>query len=68
MLMITNQQFNLMRERATDRKEQHKERRLRLEEQREDRLMQFHMQQQLMTMMMMMMGGRNMYGQPGMNI
>ena len=66
--MITNQQMNEMRECAVDRKDQWEERRLRLEEQREDRLMQFQMQQQMMTTMMMLMGGGNMLSWQGINI
>ncbi len=53
MLMITNQQMNEMHEHAADCNDQREERRLHLEEQREDRLMQFQIQQQMMTTMMM---------------
>ena len=59
--------MNKIRERAADREEQQEEWRLRFEEQREDRMMQFQMQQQLMATMMMMVGGRNMV-QPGVNL
>jgi hypothetical protein len=58
--MITNQQMNEMHEHAADHTDQREERRLHLEEQRVDRLMQFQMQQQMMTTMMMLMGGGNM--------
>ncbi len=40
---------------------------MRLEEQCEDRMMQFRMHQQLMMTMMMMMGGRYVLVQTGMN-
>ena len=68
MLMITNQQMNEMPEHAADHEDQQEERRFCLEEQREDRQMQFQMQHQMMTTMMMIMGGRNMLPQQGMNI
>ena len=55
MLTMTNKQMHEMCEHAADPEVEHDERRLCLEEQREDRQMQFQMQHPLMTTMIMMM-------------